>query len=134
MSPQILSLIVFAENIHLNLNQPTEIVVCAPGFSICVGLIHGGGGLYSGGGLIFGGGGLYSGGAYIRGGGLYSEVYGIRERQPNLNAQTDSNQAKLFACFMLSYKQQRPLEIPNSRKLFWGGVTLSLSYFVSYSL
>ena len=30
MSPQILSLIVFAENIHLNLNQPTEIVVCAP--------------------------------------------------------------------------------------------------------
>jgi hypothetical protein len=34
MSPQILSLIVFAENIHLNLNQPTEIVVCAPAFSI----------------------------------------------------------------------------------------------------
>jgi hypothetical protein len=33
MSPQILSLIVFAENIHLNLNQPTEIVVCAPAFS-----------------------------------------------------------------------------------------------------
>jgi hypothetical protein len=30
MSPQILSLIVFAKNIHLNLNQPTEIVVCAP--------------------------------------------------------------------------------------------------------
>jgi hypothetical protein len=26
-------LIVFAENIHLNLNQPTEIVVCAPAFS-----------------------------------------------------------------------------------------------------
>jgi hypothetical protein len=33
MSPQILSLIVFAENIHLDLNQPTEIVVCAPAFS-----------------------------------------------------------------------------------------------------
>jgi hypothetical protein len=32
MSPQIVSLIVFAENIHLNLNQPTEIVVCAPAF------------------------------------------------------------------------------------------------------
>jgi hypothetical protein len=32
MSPQILSLIVFAENMHLNLNQPTEIVVCAPAF------------------------------------------------------------------------------------------------------
>jgi hypothetical protein len=34
MSPQILSLIVFAENIHLNLNQPTEIVVCAPAFRL----------------------------------------------------------------------------------------------------
>ena len=33
MSPQILSLIVFAENIHLNLNRPTKIAVCAPGFS-----------------------------------------------------------------------------------------------------
>ena len=32
MSPQILSLIVFAENIHLNLNRPTKIAVCAPGF------------------------------------------------------------------------------------------------------
>ena len=31
MSPQILSLIVFAENIHLNLNRPTKIAVCAPG-------------------------------------------------------------------------------------------------------
>jgi hypothetical protein len=36
MSPQILSLIVFAENIHLNLNQPTEIVVCAPAFRVIV--------------------------------------------------------------------------------------------------
>jgi hypothetical protein len=33
MSPQILLPIVFAENIHLNLNQPTEIVVCAPAFT-----------------------------------------------------------------------------------------------------
>ena len=28
-----ISLIVFAENIHLNLNRPTKIAVCAPGFS-----------------------------------------------------------------------------------------------------
>ena len=34
MSPQILSLIVFAENIHLNLNRPTKIAVCGPGFRI----------------------------------------------------------------------------------------------------
>jgi hypothetical protein len=34
MSPQILSLIVFAENIHLNLNRPTKIAVCAPGFNL----------------------------------------------------------------------------------------------------
>jgi hypothetical protein len=40
MSPQILSLIVFAENIHLNLNQPTEIVVCAPALSKEKGIKH----------------------------------------------------------------------------------------------
>ena len=34
MSPQIPSLIVFAENIHLNLNRPTKIAVCAPGFRL----------------------------------------------------------------------------------------------------
>jgi hypothetical protein len=34
MSPQILSLIVFSENIHLNLNRPTKIAVCAPGFRL----------------------------------------------------------------------------------------------------
>jgi hypothetical protein len=34
MSPQILSLIVFAENIHLNLNRPTKIAVCAPGLKL----------------------------------------------------------------------------------------------------
>ena len=34
MSPQILSLIVFAENIHLNLNRPTKIAVCAPGLTV----------------------------------------------------------------------------------------------------
>jgi hypothetical protein len=34
MSPQILSLIVFADNIRLNLNRPTKIAVCAPGFSL----------------------------------------------------------------------------------------------------